>query len=399
MDETQAMQTQAPSARNNQHHGQLGSALAAAMVMAVGMGFGRFAYTGVYPVMVQEGIVSLHDGTLAASANYAGYLLGALLAARLSSADSHRWVLISLFASVACLLILACTASPWLIISIRGVAGLFSALSMIAASQWLLQHKGHHECAPLLFSGVGVGIFLSAEILAVAQHLGFNSFSLWLTLGISSAVLSAIALAKLDRRPAPWLAPLASATPERHLPLSAWPLIAAYGLAGFGYIITATYLPMLVKGAFGALNPVHLWALFGLGAAPSCYLWHRLHLRFGTHLALRTNLLIQAFGVVLPVLLPTIAGYVGSALIVGATFMGTVTIAMPAAKRVSHTIKHNLIAVMTAAYGIGQIIGPLVASVLLAFSGSFNTSLITAGVGLLLSACLTVRRPSSTPDR
>ena len=393
------MQTQAPGARNNQHQGQPGSAFAAAMVMAVGMGFGRFAYTGVYPVMVQEGIVSLHDGTLAASANYAGYLLGALLAARLSSADSHRWVLISMLASVACLLILACTASPWLIISIRGAAGLFSALSMIAASQWLLQHKGHHESAPLLFSGVGVGIFLSAEILAVAQHMGFNSFRLWLTLGVSGAVLSAIALANLDKRPAPWIAPSDSAAPARHLPLGAWPLIAAYGLAGFGYIITATYLPMLVKGTFGALNPVHLWALFGLGAAPSCYLWHTLHLRFGTHIALRMNLLLQAFGVVLPVLLPTIAGYVGSALIVGATFMGTVTIAMPAAKRVSHMIKHNLIAVMTAAYGIGQIIGPLVASVLLAFSGSFNTSLMTAGVSLLLSACLTVQRPSSTPDR
>ncbi|KPY42015.1 MFS transporter, partial [Pseudomonas savastanoi pv. retacarpa] len=91
---------------------------------------------------------------------------------------------------------------------------------------------------------------------------------------------------------------------------------------------------------------------------------------------------------------PSVAGYVGSALIVGGTFMGTVTIAMPAAKRVSHTIKHNLIAVMTAAYGIGQIIGPLLASYLFAYSGSFNTSLIAAGVGLVLSTLLTVRFPS-----
>lgn len=138
------MHNQPLLAQNNQNQSLLWSAVAAAMVMAIGMGFGRFAYTGVYPVMVHEGIVSLHDGTLAASANYAGYLIGALLAARLSSGHSRRWVVISILASVACLIALSYTSLPWMIISIRGVAGLFSALSMIAASQWLLQHKGHH---------------------------------------------------------------------------------------------------------------------------------------------------------------------------------------------------------------------------------------------------------------
>ncbi|KPX25601.1 putative sugar transport protein [Pseudomonas amygdali pv. eriobotryae] len=388
------MHNQPLPAQNNQSQSLLWSAIAAAMVMAIGMGFGRFAYTGVYPAMVHEGIVSLHDGTLAASANYAGYLLGALLAARLSSGHSRRWVIVSILASVVGLIALAYIAQPWLIISIRGVAGLFSALSMIAVSQWLLQHKGHHEGAPILFSGVGIGIFLSAEILAIAQGVGFNSFNLWLTLGVSSAVLSGIAIKKLDKSPTHLMAPSVSDASGRHMPLGAWPLIAAYGLAGFGYIITATYLPMLVKSAFGDMNPVHIWAVFGLGAAPSCYLWHKLHLRFGTHVALRANLLLQAFGVILPVISPGVAGYVGSALIVGGTFMGTVTIAMPAAKRVSHTIKHNLIAVMTAAYGIGQIIGPLLASYLFAYSGSFNTSLIAAGVGLVLSTLLTVRFPS-----
>jgi hypothetical protein len=103
-----------------------------------------------------------------------------------------------------------------------------------------------------------------------------------------------------------------------------------------------------------------VWAIFGIGAAPSCYFWHKLHLRFGEHTALRASLIVQALGVVLPVILPNSAGYVGSALIVGerapvgGTFMGTVTFAMSTAKLVSHIIKFNLIAIMTAAYGIGQ---------------------------------------------
>ncbi|WP_390896610.1 YbfB/YjiJ family MFS transporter [Pseudomonas veronii] len=77
-----------------------------------------------------------------------------------------------------------------------------------------------------------------------------------------------------------------------------------------GYQVTsATYLPLLVKNSLGAINPIHVWAIFGIGAAPSCYFWHKLHLRFGTHTELRANLIVQALGVVLPVILPNAAGY------------------------------------------------------------------------------------------
>lgn len=388
----------ADQGRVRRQHSLLWSAAAAALVMAIGMGFGRFAYTGVYPIMVHEGLLTVHDGTLAASANYAGYLLGALLAARLTSHQAFRWVLTSVVASVLCLVALALTSAPWMVVVIRGVAGIFSALSMIAASLWLLQHKGHHTGAPILFAGVGVGIFLSAEILAIAEWLGLNSAGLWWVLGLSSAVLGLLALLKLDRLPGQIPNQAAVDQGSKHLPLGAWPLIIAYGLAGFGYIITATYLPLLVKNSLGSINPIHVWAVFGLGAAPSCYFWHRLHLRYGTHIALRANLLVQALGVVMPVLLPNAIGYIGSALIVGGTFMGTVTIAMPAAKLVSHTIKFNLIAIMTAAYGIGQIFGPLLASYLYSNSGSFASSLIAAGCALLLSMVFTLRSHFLTPS-
>src|SRR4051812_49118264 len=86
------------------------AACAGALVMAVGMGFSRFAYTGVYPVMVSEGLLTVQNGTLAASANYAGYLIGALFAARLASDQARRWVLISLAGSILCLFALALAA-------------------------------------------------------------------------------------------------------------------------------------------------------------------------------------------------------------------------------------------------------------------------------------------------
>lgn len=368
------------------------SALVAALVMAVGMGFGRFAFTGIYPVMVSDGLLTVHDGTLAASANYAGYLLGALLATRIHSKDSHRLCLWALVATVVCVAVLALLHTPWLIIVVRGLTGAVSALAMVAASLWLLQHRGHTRGAPLLYAGVGLGIVMSSELLAAGQAFGLHSHGLWLVLAGGALVLGAIAIPGLDSRPVnECLQPAALSESKTLAPLGAGRLITLYGLAGFGYIITATYLPLFVKGALGPVNPIQVWALFGLGAVPSCFLWHAVHMRLGTHRALFLNLTLQAVGVILPVISPNALGYLGSALIVGGTFMGTTTIAMLAARRVAHTVRSNILAAMTASFGVGQIIGPLVASALYTGNQSFSASLQVACAALVLAAILCVR--------
>ena len=128
--------------------------------------------------------------------------------------------------------------------------------------------------------------------------------------------------------------------------------------------------------------------MFGLGAAPSCFFWHRVHGRIGTQAALQANLLIQAVGVALPVLSQSPAAYLSSALLVGGTFMGTVTIAMPAAQRAARASGKNLMATMTLVYGVGQIIGPVVADALHARSQSFSSSLAVAAGALVVAAAV-----------
>lgn len=46
--------------------------------------------------------------------------------------------------------------------------------------------------------------------------------------------------------------------------MSWWLLAILYGLAGFGYIIVATYLPLMAKDAGSPLLTAHLWTLVGL---------------------------------------------------------------------------------------------------------------------------------------
>ncbi|WP_272994210.1 YbfB/YjiJ family MFS transporter [Paraglaciecola agarilytica] len=365
------------------------SAIDAALVMAVGMGFGRFAYTALYPHMVQDDVLSLSGGSLAASANYAGYLIGALVAIRARPANSYHFCLWATAGTAACLAVLALIETTWAIVVVRGIAGVFSAVSMVAASLWLLEYRKHLHGAPLLYAGVGVGIALSAELVVLAAQLGLNSHGLWLTLGISSLVLGGFAAQGLKSSGQGDLVQMPT-TSNGDDTVGSVPLVMIYGLAGFGYIITATYLPLLVKTALPDVDSAHVWAVFGLGAAPSCFLWHRIHLRLSTQKSLALNLGVQACGVVLPVLLPNGVGYLASALLVGGTFMGTVTIAMPAAQRIAHQARGNLLATMTIIYSIGQIIGPLVASSLYSVAHGFSGSLWAAGVALVIGACMSL---------
>ncbi|KAF1018783.1 MAG: hypothetical protein GAK30_03497 [Paracidovorax wautersii] len=371
--------------------GDLRAAIGAATVLVIGMGFGRFAFTAIYPHMVEEGILTLRAGSIAASANYAGYLLGALLAMGARTHHAHRLCLLSTAGTVVCMAVLAVLTSVPLILAVRGIAGLFSALSIIAASQWLLAHRGHVHRAPLLYAGVGLGIAASAEVLVLATHMGLHSPGMWLTLAAIALLLGIAVVPSLSQA----ASPVSETTPTQGAlaaeTVAAGPLIALYGLAGFGYIVTATYLPLLVTSALPHLDSAHVWAVFGLGAAPSCLLWHRIHHRLGTRKALRWNLLVQAIGVALPVLFPMAVGYIASALLVGGTFMGTVTIAMPAAQQAARKVAGPLLATMTLVYGVGQIVGPSLADRLYAHSPSFSPALLVAAVSLVVAAILSGR--------
>lgn len=365
---------------------QFAATIAAMLALAVAMGFGRFAFTGMYPLMVRDHLLSVDGGSWAASGNYAGYLIGALLASRMPTARAAATARIALVGTVLALLALALPVPSGVVIAIRLIAGVLSAFGLVAAAVWLFSHVGNHRGAPLLFAGVGVGILASAEIIAGGNLAGWSSPVMWIALAVVAAAFVVIAWPALGRD---YGTSAESPAHNATIPglVGPWPLIAAYGLAGFGYIVTATYLPLFIHDALGQVDPIHVWAAFGLGAAPSCFVWHAAHERYGTRRALSVNLILQAIGVLLPVLVPSAAGYLGSAVLVGATFVGTTTIALSAARHVAHRVNFNLVAVLTAAYGIGQIAGPLASTVLMGHSHSFTWPLVSAA-GALLAATL-----------
>lgn len=187
---------------NNRSRQAIWLALAGSIVLMIGMGYGRFAFTGVLPLMLNEGLLTLHQGNLAASANYAGYLVGALLLARVQPGAASRLSIISAGLTIASLALLAWVSSPWTIIALRAVAGALSAITLIAGSLWLLEHMGHHHGAPLLYAGGGLGIFISAEGIALGHALSLTSQQIWLLCALCAGLLLALAIRWLLTPPA-----------------------------------------------------------------------------------------------------------------------------------------------------------------------------------------------------
>lgn len=369
----------------------ISNAIAGSLVLAVGMGFGRFSFTGMYPLMVHEGQLTVSGGSLAASVNYLGYLIGAIALSRVHQRHSAWLCQVALIGSVLCLVALSFASGLAPVLTVRLLAGIFSALAMVSASTWLLKLMDSDHVAPILYSGIGFGVLVSAELISGSHRAGLSSAAGWSVLAAAAALLCAWVWLRVSRKTNP-RSPNQDGfnDPSQRTGrlISPWIMILVYGLAGFGYIVTATYLPLFAKSALGNIDPLQVWAAFGLAAVPSCFLWDWLHHRLGGRAALILNLGAQAVGVLLPAMSPNAPGFLVSATLVGGTFVGVVTIAMPAAKSIAAGVRFNMMAAMTSAYGVGQIVGPLVSNALLASTHSTTPPLLVAGGGLVTAALI-----------
>jgi len=177
-------------------------------------------------------------------------------------------------------------------------------------------------------------------------------------------------------------------------------LVLCYGAFGFGYIIPATFLPVMARGVvpdprlFG-----WAWPVFGAAAVVSTLLAARMG-RFMTHRGtwIAGNL-AMALGLVLPTVVQGLSGIIIAALFVGGTFMVITMAGMQEARRVAGTRARALMAAMTSAFAVGQIIGPVSVSYLTGATSGFGPALIVAATLLVLSACLLLRRRDEpSPD-
>jgi MFS family permease len=169
-------------------------------------------------------------------------------------------------------------------------------------------------------------------------------------------------------------------------------LVLGYGFFGFGYIVPATFLPAMAKQIIA--DPLVFgwsWPIFGLAAALSTFVLAVLPRSIDLRRAWIAAQVVMAAGVALPAITSGIAAILVSALAVGGTFMVITAAAMQEARRVAPREAAALIGVMTSAFAIGQILGPLTVSAAASAVGGFKTPLVIASVVLLCGAALIVR--------
>ncbi len=380
-----------PTTTENQQQGNsspIAIALAGLMALAVAMGIGRFAFTPVLPMMLHDAGLSIADGGWLASANYLGYLIGALSATMVPvrAAIAIRTGLLAI-AVLTLAMALHLPFAAWLLL--RLLAGVASAWVLISVSAWSLEVLARYQrplLGSLVFAGVGTGIAI-AGLLCVA--LGYGDAPSWLA-WLMFGVLSLIATAFVWRRIAP-AAQTVSAVPQKparfRWDAQAWRLVACYGAYGFGYIIPATFLPVMAKHALpGSALFSWSWPVFGLAAALSTLAAASLNRHVGHRRLWMACHFVMAIGVALPVLWSNLATILGAALCVGGTFVVITLVAMQEARRVAPGNATMLIGAMTSAFALGQILGPL--SVTLAVGGGFSGALLFAAAMLAGSALL-----------
>lgn len=366
-------------------------AFAGMIAMAVAMGIGRFVYTPILPGMMEELHLSPADAGWIASANYLGYLVGALVAAGGWAHGRERLLmLVGLGASTVLAALMGLTDTMVAFLVIRFLAGLASAFVMVFMASIVFTHinaAGRSDLQAWHFGGVGLGIAMSAAMMAVlvTEHAGWAAGWLW-SAAISACGFVVVALLANE-------GPLTNGetTREPALPKdrSLIKIIVAYGLFGFGYVVTATFLVAIVRQGGGSrVFEAMVWMVAGLAGFPSTWLWQKIAGRIGLYAAYALGCFVEVVGVTASVAIGGRTGPLLGGLLLGGTFIAITALGLQAARQQAPRAPRRIFALMTASFGLGQIIGPAAAGLLAQASGDFFLASITAAAMLVVSGAI-----------
>ena len=365
-----------------------------ALMMA--MGIGRFALTPQMPHLLSEGQIDLTGAGLIAAANYLGYFVGAVDSI---FARSHHHIKARLYGGLW-LCVLLTLGSYWahgfwphlLLRFGTGVASAWALVMITSLSQPLAIAAGRPRLGALVFAGPGLGILLTGLLALGSNLLGEDSATLWLVYGVVALVML-LAILPFLPKPTVTVAPATRAGSNASIAHLCW----IYFLYGLGYIIPATFLSQMASAQFkGAWQADLFWPCFGLAAALGVVVASlRRKDPDTTRRWLMTTLWLQAAGV-FACLLGNGWGLALGVLLCGAPFLACMQLVMARLREVAPHGYQRSTGLLTASFAIGQLCGPLLASVSSHLSGGLQPALVIAGCGLVLAGAVLVNRQPAT---
>lgn len=367
------------------------------LAMAMATGIGRFGYTPLLPVMQAEiGAGAMVMGAIA-TANYLGHLVGAVMAARVADdAGRHRLLMWGLIITAVSLAPMAYGHSVALWLLWRFIAGVSGAWVFVLSSALVVAHlHAHHKdhWSGWHFGGVGLGMALSGVIAMGAAPLDGSALG-WSGLAVCAGVFGVLAWRGLVNIHADGSVQRAAQAKPLEYPLAY--LVAAYGCQGLGYVVTGTFLVAQARilndggSNWGASNLGNwLWVLAGAANLPSTAMWSWMARHIGHMWALVCIYLIQAVGATMTALVPGGVGLTIGAMLFGLSFMGGAGISLSMGRAIRPDAPASVMGRLTFVFGIGQIIGPLIAA-RLSHGGDYSLGLGLSALVLTTGALLLI---------
>ena len=362
----------------------------AALTIAVGIG--RFSYTPILPYMISELNLTTTEAGLIASSNYLGYLLGSLIPIFPQFPKNIRSIFIySIFISIISLFAMGLTNTFEVFILIRFIHGIFSAFVLILGTSLIVSHvqkKGKIFLGTAHFSGVGLGMALSAIVVSYLGFLNFKWDELWFSIGILAIILSfqIIKFTPIQK------AEVKYNLKSKHKTSLGFSLITiSYGLYGFGYVAFGTFISTMSRLTPGLeKTEPYVWFVVGVTGIPSVFFWNWFGSKIGNDIGLFLANLILGLGVLFSVLINNEFGIFISCILFGLSFVPITSMCLlEGQKRFSGSFIVST-AILTFSFSIGQMIGPYLSGLLTDYYGSFFFSMIISGIILIFGSLLMI---------
>ncbi|MDH3232707.1 MAG: MFS transporter [Alphaproteobacteria bacterium] len=359
----------------------------------VGIGLARFAYSPLIPALIEAEWFSAGETAYLGAANLAGYLVGAMLAARLADAVGTPTALRSMMLLAAATFV--ASAFPldfWWYTGWRFAAGLAGGILMVLAPSAVLTHipqARHGFAGGIIFAGVGLGIVLSGTIIPPLLQIGLEVT--WFALAALAFLLAILALPGWRRLTGQPHTP--PANPQRVSVRADRRLISVllvYALCAVGLVPHMVFLVDFVARGLdrGIVVGAVVWVIFGVGAILGPMLIGHLADRAGFRRMLWLGLSIQALAVGLIAIASDLWALVLSSLVVGAFVPGTVTLVLGRVRELlagDAARQRAAWGLATIAFSVGQAVAAYGFAFVFASTGS-ALALFTLGAGVLAAA-------------
>ena len=372
--------------------------------LILSMGIARYSLTPMIPHMQAQLDLSESAAGLLAGLNYWGYLTGLFIVWLVSDLRLKDFFYrYGLFVAALATAIMAAHDQPVVWFASRFFTGVASATGFMLGAGLILNwlhHNGYRQELGVHFSGLGIGIIVSALIVDMTGLDSIFAVNWRLQWVILSAVgfllfIPAFFLLPMPKDDEIEMSRMDDLGKQSRLPSKKWLWLmsAAYFCAGFSNTLNVTFTSLIAE-----LQPLEgmgerMWLLVGVCAAIAPFLWDWAARHYG-----RLNMLKVAFGVGVTsnILLATahsIYTTSAAAVLFGFAFMGVVSLTLSTVGRLYGLKASQVMAQLTLGYCIAQIISPVMSGFIAEATGSFRLPLyIVSGIMIVGMICLLMLR-------